>query len=94
MQTINGVAVACCYQVPSLSNDDALDGATIIGRAHVDFPQGGRAHGLLVTFGDPCEQFAVVWERTTSRFVLVAVDAEARMDAHPLTPSPCPGPGR
>jgi hypothetical protein len=91
---INGVEVACCYQVPSLPNDDALAGATILGRAHVDFPLGGRAHGILVTFDDPCELFAVVWERTTSRFVLVPVDAEASDVVGPLAPSPCPVPGR
>lgn len=37
------------YKTPWLDADADLDGAVIIGRATIDYPNGGRTHGLLVT---------------------------------------------
>ncbi len=36
------------YAVPWMSHDANLDGAVIIGRAHIDYPNGGRTTGLVV----------------------------------------------
>lgn len=71
---VNGVDVIACRRVEWADALEASDlpGTVIAARALVLFANGGAAHGLVLERGAvPC---AVVWERTTCRFVLVPLD--------------------
>jgi len=68
---VGGVAVARVVAVPFLADDDAMlnvdgvEGWRVVGRARVDFPQGGLANGLMLE-RDACggvERACVIWER-------------------------------
>jgi hypothetical protein len=68
---VNGVGVVRCVAVPWEASDDAQldDSWRVVGRALVEFPQGGLANGLLLkrrTMVERVEEYeyaCVIWER-------------------------------
>jgi len=78
VNTLDDKAIANIQRVPWLPSDDPdMRDARIVGRAIVDTVGGGRFHALVVAasrFDTASREmrvrlFAVVWERSTSRFV-------------------------
>lgn len=69
-------------QVWRPDDDRIIRGASIQGRAIVDLEGGGRSHGLvlvpLVPLGQLAPLVAVVFERSTGRFVAVDVPRDGK----------------
>lgn len=78
---VEGKRVTVVQRQVWLPDDDRIiRGASVQGRAIVDLEGGGRSHGLvlvpLVPLGTLAPLVAVVFERSTGRFVAVDVPRE------------------